>query len=223
MHNSTSLFTIITTTYNRKKYLKQCIESLNNQTYRNYEHIIVDGYSTDGTYELVKKLTKKSQNKPIILQREPKGVYDAINYALEYATGDYIHILNSDDYFYNNDVLMNIERIIVQNNYPNYIQGRRYQIINNWVFKNLEKVGHQQAFIKREMHIKYGKYDTRYKYVSDTKFLLNLNDNEGCVRTEMKTVIQRNHKNSLTMSGINSYHKWMPEIIKLYIERLLQK
>ena len=89
--------TIVTPMFNSAKYIERCILSIKNQTYKNYEHIVVDGGSTDGSLEIVKKYLG-SYN--LILISEPdNGMYDAICKGFERATGDIFAWLNSDDMY----------------------------------------------------------------------------------------------------------------------------
>ncbi|MDR0753489.1 MAG: glycosyltransferase, partial [Holosporaceae bacterium] len=96
--------TIITAVYNliasgREEFFRQCLKSVQNQTYPNIEHIVIDGASTDGTLELLEEYKRK---KWITYYSEPdEGVYHAMNKGIQKSTGKYIHFLNSDDYFCN--------------------------------------------------------------------------------------------------------------------------
>jgi glycosyltransferase involved in cell wall biosynthesis len=97
--------TIITVTRNliasgRKEFFLQCLESVQNQTYPNIEHIVIDGASTDGTLELLEEYKRK---KWITYYSQPdEGVYDAMNKGIQKSTGKYVNFLNSDDYFCDN-------------------------------------------------------------------------------------------------------------------------
>lgn len=97
------LVTVVTATYNlvknqREKSILQCIESVHEQTYSSIEHIIIDGGSTDGTLELLKKYVDKGW---IRLYSEPdRGIYDAMNKGIAKAKGEFVNFLNSDDYFH---------------------------------------------------------------------------------------------------------------------------
>ena len=87
--------TIVTAVYNGEKYIEECIKSIMNQTYQNFEHIIMDGGSTDNTLKIVKKYEKLYNVK--IYSRKDNGMYDAIANGFELATGDILCWLNSDD------------------------------------------------------------------------------------------------------------------------------
>ena len=89
---------IVTPTYNSEMYLEKCISSIKNQKYDNYEHIIVDGVSTDGTLDIIKKY---EGTYPMRWISEPdEGMYDAINKGFATATGDVYAWLNSDDFYF---------------------------------------------------------------------------------------------------------------------------
>lgn len=110
------LVTIITITYNlikadREKTFRQCIESVHNQTYKNIEHIIIDGASSDGTLDLIKEYEDKGWIKSY---SEPdKGIFDAMNKGIKKAKGEYINFLNTDDFFHDkNGVEMSVKKLI---------------------------------------------------------------------------------------------------------------
>ena len=94
--------TIITVTFNSEKYLEDCILSVIAQRYSNIEHIIIDGKSKDRTVEIIRKYESRIAK---WLSETDRGMYDAINKGMELATGDIIGVLNSDDVFYDKDVV----------------------------------------------------------------------------------------------------------------------
>jgi len=98
MENRKQRIVIVTPTYNSEQYLERCILSVKNQHYDNYEHVIVDGGSTDGTIEILKKY---ENTYPMRWISEPdNGMYDAINKGFKLAQGDILAWLNSDDFYY---------------------------------------------------------------------------------------------------------------------------
>jgi len=95
------LISIITVVYNSKKLLEQTIQSVINQTYKNIEYIIIDGGSTDGTIDVIKKY----QSYLSFWSSEPdKGIFNAMNKGIDKATGNWLAFLNSGDYYYNSQV-----------------------------------------------------------------------------------------------------------------------
>lgn len=106
-------FTIVTITYNAAAVLGKTLNSVLGQTYRDIEHLIVDGNSTDTTVSIARQYAQDNEAKDtghhIIITSEPdKGLYDAMNKGLQQAKGQYIVFLNAGDFFPDNDVLQHI-------------------------------------------------------------------------------------------------------------------
>lgn len=100
--------TVVTATYNiiksgRLEMFRQCVESVHNQTYRNIEHLIIDGASNDGTLKIVQEYVDKGWC--ICYSEKDDGPWDAMYRGQERATGEFLNILNSDDYFCRNDAV----------------------------------------------------------------------------------------------------------------------
>ena len=103
---------IITPTYNSAPYLQHCIDSIQGQSFSNIEHIIIDGGSTDGTLDIIRK---NEQNITAWISESDRGMYDAINKGLKMATGDVVGILNSDDFYATRDALAIIAKTFAEN------------------------------------------------------------------------------------------------------------
>ena len=96
------IVSVITPTYNHEKFIKYCIESVLNQTYQNWEMIIIDDFSSDGTAEIIENYIKKDKRIKTIRHTENYGIYrlsDSYNEALKIARGEFIAILEGDDYW----------------------------------------------------------------------------------------------------------------------------
>ena len=102
-------FTVITVVKNGLSKIGLTIQSLNNQTFRDYEHIIFDGNSTDGTSEFIKK---NLIDKALYFRESDTGVYNALNKSLKKAKGEYIIILHSGDFFYSKNSLSLLSEFI---------------------------------------------------------------------------------------------------------------
>ena len=87
---------IITATWNSEKTIKEAINSVNKQNYKNIEHIIIDGKSTDSTMNIV---NQHAHSQLINVSEKDKGIYDALNKGISIATGEIIGFLHSDDFF----------------------------------------------------------------------------------------------------------------------------
>ena len=93
---------IITVTKNSERYLEKNILSIHNQSYKNYEHIIIDGGSTDRTLDIIHKHKEKIKH---FISEKDKGLYDAMNKGITVASGEVIGILNSDDLYQDSKVI----------------------------------------------------------------------------------------------------------------------
>ena len=120
MSSNNKFFTIITPTLNSKKFVTQTINSVKKQTFKSYEHIIVDGCSTDGTIDILKK--NKRHLTSLIIKKD-KTMYEAIRKGFKIGTGKYFMWLNSDDYLYDKNSLKNLYNCLVKYNYP-WVTGR---------------------------------------------------------------------------------------------------
>ena len=162
---------IITVTKNSEKYLEETINSLNNQTYQNFEHIIIDGNSTDKTLEIIKKNASKISKWK---SEDDSGLYDAMNKGVKLCSGDIIGILNSDDIYYSN-ALEIVNNYFSENNSLDFLFGSvfKHKLMHGYYPKKIKwtfgfytthSVG---FFIKKTSHLKVGLYDTQYKYSAD--------------------------------------------------------
>ena len=102
-------FSIITITYNAEKVLQRTLDSVRSQTYRDMEHLIIDGASTDETVAMAEAYRQRASY-DVIIQSEPdRGIYDAMNKGLRLATGDYVVFMNAGDTFHDERTL---ERVL---------------------------------------------------------------------------------------------------------------
>ena len=93
---------IVTVCYNAVAVIEKTIQSVLSQTYRNIEYIVIDGASTDGTIDVLKKYQTKIS---CFISEPDEGIYDAMNKGLKIATGEWICFMNAGDFFYDTEVL----------------------------------------------------------------------------------------------------------------------
>lgn len=115
------LFSIITVCRNAADNLRATCRSVEGQTCRLYEHIIIDGASTDGTVDWLKANPSPLRH---VVSEEDKGIYDAMNKGLALAGGDYVVFLNAGDRFHSPDTLQLYADAIMDNDYPGIVYGQ---------------------------------------------------------------------------------------------------
>lgn len=173
---------IITVCYNSSKTIENTFRSLKSQTHKNIEYIVVDGGSSDKTLKIIKDYEKLITN---YISEPDKGLYDAMNKGIALATGEIIGILNSDDVFFDTNVLKNIANFHLNNNIDasigNIIQFnktgktvRRYSS-SIWHPDKL-KIGfmppHPAIFFKRTLFKKFGNYELDYVIAADYELII---------------------------------------------------
>ena len=161
---------IITINYNNLNGLKKTIDSVLSQSFQDYEWIVIDGGSTDGSKELI----ANHQNKISYWVSEPdKGIYNAMNKGIERATGEYCQFLNSGDYYIDSDVIQKVfsNKELKDVNYGNQwciddkgiiIEKRSYPDSMSLTFLFRSPLGHQASFIKTEF-VKKHPYKESYR------------------------------------------------------------
>ena len=184
--NNNLKISIITVSYNSSKTIKDTIESVLSQDYSNIEYIIIDGGSTDGTVDIIKKYADKIS---YFVSEPDKGIYDAMNKGIKAANGDIVGILNSDDFYPNSYVISNVAKTFVNqacdavygdlvyvkendtSKIARYWQSGEYStssIKNGWMLP------HPTFFVKKEMYERYGYYNTDLKSAADYEMILKL-------------------------------------------------
>jgi glycosyltransferase involved in cell wall biosynthesis len=176
--------TVVTVCYNAAKTLEKTIQSVINQTYNNIEYIIIDGASTDGTLEIIKKY----EDRISYWQSEPdEGIYDAMNKGIKAATGEWINFMNSGDSFYSNDVLEKLvpqvddDSVIVYGDVNLIFQSDELKI-KPYRLDFLKEHGmcfcHQSCFVKTSYH-KEHLFDISFKIVADYNLFYNAYYGDG--------------------------------------------
>ena len=178
---------IITSTYNSEKTVKDTLESIINQTYTDIELLIIDGKSKDKTLEIVRHYEKLFQGRLRYISEPDKGIYDAMNKGIRLATGDVIGILNSDDLYMDNKVLEDIAKTFVQSNvdaiYGNLIfveENDTNKVVRTWKGSQYQPESflkgwhpaHPTFYVKREMYEKYGVFDISFDVSADFELML---------------------------------------------------
>ena len=237
---------IITVVYNGIDFLEETIKSVISQTYPNIEYIIVDGGSTDGTLDIIKKyeahITKW-------ISEPDKGIYDAMNKGIDLATGDWQNFLNAGDSFVDNNVLekiftTNLENITLV--YGDIIaireNGQKLNVNaielkdDNSIKKGM-KVCHQAIFYNKNIMIKY---DDKLRLKSEWKHLIEITRKEnfspkkfnfpivyysvGGLGAQQLKLNQKEYRDVfLKMYGMSAYITYMPFFAYMTLRRILKK
>lgn len=170
------LITVATVVYNGAEFLEETIKSVIEQSYDNVEYIIVDGGSTDGTLEIIKKYDHAID---YWVSEPDKGIYDAMNKGIDLGSGDWINFMNAGDFFYDNDTLLKVFNLKNTFSGCHVIYGDhevRYptkrKIVKAGKVKNLWKGSqfcHQSAFVSLAYH-NINKFNIKRKIVADFEF-----------------------------------------------------
>lgn len=176
---------IITITYNSAKTIQRALESVQSQTYRDIEHVIVDGASKDGTRELIEAYAKKHTNVRWISEPD-KGIYNALNKGIHLATGDVIGFVHSDDILYAPDSISHIAEAFAQQDiqvvYGDLQYVREGKVTRRWRSNDFNpaslKYGwmcpHPTMYVRREVYQQVGDYDEWFSISADYDMILRI-------------------------------------------------
>lgn len=173
---------IITVVFNGVQHIEQTINSVINQQYDNLEHIIIDGGSTDGTQEIIKKYEK---HLAYWVSEKDTGMYHAMNKGWRKASGELIGILNADDYYFEGTIGKVAETYkktnsdAVHGNWTKlkYIGDKKYfreEKPNFAAMQRMMGVLHPSTFVKRTVYEALNGYNEKYKLSSDYDFVLRM-------------------------------------------------
>ncbi|QUX93718.1 glycosyltransferase [Marinomonas sp. A3A] len=170
------LITVVTVVYNGESLLEETILSVINQTYDNVEYIIIDGGSSDGTLDIIRKYQHAID---YWVSEKDSGIYDAMNKGIDLATGDWINFMNSGDCFYSSTILSEIfsnlssqDEIVIYGNRQVIYPSGRARLVKAGLINNLWKGSqfcHQASFTKVQYH-KMNIFDINIKIVADFDF-----------------------------------------------------
>lgn len=201
---------VVTVCYNAADCIEETMLSVLDQTYPNIEYIVIDGGSSDGTADVIRKYADRLA---YWVSEPDKGIYDAMNKGIVAATGDYINFMNAGDRYIDS---YTIEKILTYHKTESILYGNIIRCFSNR--KEVEcgitkpvptiidfignTIHHQAAFIKRSLFAKYGYYSLDYKLISDWKFFLD------SVALHHESILYVNQNVAyFQMDGISSNHK----------------
>lgn len=175
---------VITAVHNRRDTLADAVRSLQGQTHDNFEHVVMDAQSTDGSLDLLAELADTRMN---LVSERDDGIYDALNKGMARATGDVIGLMHSDDFFASDTVLelvaqafegRDVDAVYGDLDYVSAADPDR--VIRHWASgeftRSKLKRGwmppHPALYIRREVVDRWGGYDTDYQIAADYDAIL---------------------------------------------------
>ena len=200
-------YSIITVNFNNKDGLRQTIESIVSQTYRDFEYIVIDGGSTDGSVDVLKEYDRQID---YWVSEPDSGIYNGMNKGIAKAHGDYLNFMNSGDRFYDEDGLQRLSRkgltsdLIVGRDYHYNAETQkgfatilppRISMLTFFI----QTLPHQSTFFRREL-FKDCTYDESLRIVSDMKFYIQKLCIEGCGIELIDDIICRREPDGISKS-----------------------
>lgn len=217
---------VVTISYNQDKFLEQCILSVKNQTYKNFEHIIVDAGSTDRSRKIIRKY--KNYFSKIIFE-EDRGPADGLNKGFKYATGSIYFFLNSDDLIPKNSFMLAIKEFkktnidcLLGSGYLIDHRNKRLKFIiptdfsrNEFIY-NSAAIFQQGCFFRENLYKKSEKFNLKSLTCWDGELILNFKDITKKIKITTDCLgFFRIHPESGTGSGLLN-KKWEEDRARLF-------
>lgn len=183
------IISIITATYNSAKTVRDTFRAVLSQSYPNYEYIVIDGGSKDGTVDIIREYEPLFGGRMRWISEPDEGIYDAMNKGLGMATGDVVGLLNSDDFYTSCNILSRVASAFNDNDVDavygdihfvhdgdlkkcvRYYSSRPFR---RWWMRFGFMPAHPSFYCRRSVYEKYGAFDLTYKVAADFECLLRL-------------------------------------------------
>jgi len=192
MQKNNFFFSIITCTLNSEKYVSKNIKSVNSQIFKDYEHIFIDGGSSDHTVKILNQRKIEDLKRVSVVKYLKRGVSNAFNRGIEKSKGKYLIFLNSDDYFFDKKVLSDVYKFLLKHPESDWIYAKInvvesdgknigvfplrkiFQSASPHLMKLINFFPHQSVFIKKQIFSDFGKFDPSLKLNMDTDLFLKI-------------------------------------------------
>lgn len=217
---------VITVCFNAVETIRATIKSVSEQDCENVEHIIIDGDSTDGSKELIESYRTNLSH---FVSEPDKGIYDAMNKGLEFATGDIICFLNADDWYASSKILSIVKTTMenfkldalfgdaafVNSKNPNKII-RRYRSDRF----TPERLGwgwmpaHPSLFLRKEVIQRVGGFNETYRIAGDFEFIIRIFHNQTLYYKHLKEVMVFMHTGGVSNAGWRTKVQLNKEVLR---------
>lgn len=178
---------VITSVLNNVRYIEDCIRSVVSQNYGNVEYVVIDGGSTDGTLEVIKRYADHISH---WISESDDGIYEAMNKGIDIATGDVVCFLNSDDFYVGDDALGSVASAFIEFDVQSCFGDIVYvneldtdKVVRRWISEGVVNVGnfkrgwhppHPAFFVKKSVLEKHGGFNPKYRISADYELMLRL-------------------------------------------------
>jgi glycosyltransferase involved in cell wall biosynthesis len=177
---------VITATYNCASTIADCLQSVARQTYRDREHVIIDGASTDGTVDILRQISGGVDR---LISEPDRGIYDALNKGIAMASGDVVGFLHADDLYADDTVLEAIAKAFkdpaVDAVYGDLVYVRKSdtrRVVRYWrssPFRPAQlaqgwMLPHPTLYLRRSVYERFGGFDLSYRIAADYDFMLRV-------------------------------------------------
>jgi len=226
---------VITIVYNNAADIERTMLSVLNQTYPNIEYIVVDGASTDGTLDIIKKYKDRISK---LISEKDEGIYDAMNKGLVAATGDYVLFMNSGDEVYAPDTVAKVfataddgdiyygETEMIDASGQS-LGRRRHKAPENFTWRDFKygmSISHQAIYIKRSLA---EPFDRKYQLSADIDWILNaarkakkiVNTHQYVAKYMVGGMSKKKHRQSLKerFDIMRKYYGLMPTVFNHFV------
>lgn len=217
---------IITVCYNSATTIDSTLRSVTSQDYPDIEYIIVDGGSTDGTLDIIKRY----QNVSILVSEPDKGIYDAMNKGIRLATGDVIGTLNADDFYIDNTAVSDVAKTfednavdacfadlvyVDQNNTDKIVRYWKSQQYQPGLFKKGWMPAHPTFFVRKAVYEKFGAFDLNFRIAADFELLFRLIEKNKIRTVYLPRVIIKMRLGGTTNKNLKNIRIQNTEIIQI--------
>lgn len=177
---------VITATHNCASVVADCLASVTNQSYAEVEHLVIDGGSTDGTFDI---LLSHREEFSVLVSEPDRGIYDALNKGIALSTGEVVGFLHADDTYAHTDVLARIAALFADPSVSAVYGDLQYvsqddpeRVVRNWVSGHVSKRSlalgwmppHPTLYVRREWYTRIGGFDLRYRIAADYDSVLRM-------------------------------------------------
>ncbi len=213
LHTTTApLITVITVVYNRKNDLKDTISNVRSQSFKNFEFVIVDGGSADGSLDVIKE---NSASVDQFVSEPDKGIYDAMNKGVRMAKGEWIIFMNAGDFFYEENALEFFSNQLSQASDATIVYGDAEVVEGEKSYihyqhdRHLDRtksIVHQSMFIRRDFLTAHP-YDLRYRIMADYDNLLSISTISPHKCKHVDRIVCRYDKTGISSRPLYTYFR----------------